>query len=363
MYYRITYETDRVKSFFGKSFVIPFPFQVVLVYDEDEQVQQVFKEEEELEDYVQQNLDGKVQKKRQLRRKLRALEGQEIILPAILADKFNTRSGRISIHYTSDVIWEQQYNMSAGFKVSFSARQTADITLARTRGGTINSHSFGEAELGITPEFNYTPELEALFEVNKGILAIRIGHIVQIMEEYRTFYANQVHWKAETMSYSFFTHIYNNSFLSDAELKEKLVELEKNQTLIDVPQSHSAVLACLRNRMELAQRSAVHQVWYVFWDDIYRLNWETCLLLRDYITDFSPVWQSSICYHPMPREKLESWLQKRGILGKFIHTGHLNLLYAILQQSTFGEHVPVGARLRGEWENKRKARLSEWKFG
>lgn len=363
MYYRITYETDRVKSFFGKSFVIPFPFQVVLVYDEDEQVQHAFKEEEELEDYVRQNLDTAVQKKRQLRRKLRALEGQEIILPTVLVKKFNFRYGRISINYSSDTIWQQQYNMSAGFKVTFSTRQNIDISLTQHRGSSITGQHFEASELGVTHDFLYTPELEALFEVNQKIISERIGFIVQIMEEYRTFYANQVLWKTETMSYSFFTQIYNDSSLSDDQLMAKLIELEKNPALKDIPRLHGATLACLKNRMQLAERSVVHQAWYVFWDDMYRLNWETCYPLRDYIQDFSPAWQSSICYRPMPREKLERWLQKREILGRFMHNGHVNRLYAILQQKTFGEHIPVGARLREEWESKREARMSEWKFG
>jgi hypothetical protein len=80
MYYSPEIMNPFLKTYFGKAYVIPFPFSVVLVYDEDESVV-TLTQEWEIERYVKQNSDPEIIRRRRIRYMIRALEGKLVLGP------------------------------------------------------------------------------------------------------------------------------------------------------------------------------------------------------------------------------------------------------------------------------------------
>jgi hypothetical protein len=90
MYYAEEYPNVKSKgTYFGKASVIPFPFCIVICYDENDNTV-ILKQEWEIQRYLQQNEDEVIQRKRLIRQKIRALEGKNIIGPCYAnSDKVN----------------------------------------------------------------------------------------------------------------------------------------------------------------------------------------------------------------------------------------------------------------------------------
>ena len=80
MYYSPEIMNPALKTYFGKAYVIPFPFSVVLVYDEDESIATLTREWE-IERYVKQNSDPEIIRRRRIRYMIRALEGKLVLGP------------------------------------------------------------------------------------------------------------------------------------------------------------------------------------------------------------------------------------------------------------------------------------------
>lgn len=82
MYYAPEFMASNIKTYFGKAYVVPFPFSVVFVYDESSVVVTLVKEHD-LDRYIQQNQDPEIQRRRDLRYQLRALDGKFVVRPFI----------------------------------------------------------------------------------------------------------------------------------------------------------------------------------------------------------------------------------------------------------------------------------------
>jgi len=82
MYYAPEFMASNIKTYFGKAYVVPFPFSVVFVYDESSVVVTLVKEHD-LDRYIQQNQDPEIQRRRNLRYQLRALDGKYVVRPFI----------------------------------------------------------------------------------------------------------------------------------------------------------------------------------------------------------------------------------------------------------------------------------------
>ncbi|RKP11495.1 hypothetical protein BJ684DRAFT_21931, partial [Piptocephalis cylindrospora] len=123
-----------LKSFWGKAYVIPFPWCVVIVYDEDAEVMCTLSDPEALESLLRENRRREVEEERVVRRKLRALDNQIIRLPSTVtsADKEEVWA-KLRIWRISASTWQGQ-NMNAGFQLrlildpsSFGPRSSGDI--------------------------------------------------------------------------------------------------------------------------------------------------------------------------------------------------------------------------------------------
>jgi hypothetical protein len=99
MYYAPEFMTSNIKTYFGKAYVVPFPFSVVFVYDESSVVVTLVKEHD-LDRYIRQNQDPEIERRRELRYQLRALDGKFVVRPFV--ENRGIQKGRES-HGTMEV--------------------------------------------------------------------------------------------------------------------------------------------------------------------------------------------------------------------------------------------------------------------
>ncbi|CAG8515043.1 15568_t:CDS:2 [Rhizophagus irregularis] len=341
MYYAPEFFTHKIiKTCFGKAYVVPFPFSVVMVYDEDETVL-VLAEEWEIERYVQQNENKEIQRRRHVRQTLRALEGKVIIGPS--REKNDTEiqyyRGILSIQRHKRSKWSNNYNMNPGFKITVSY---VDIQ-------SPNERVVGHDVLGITEDFQMTSQLKKLFSDNKETVHIGLAEIQKLMEEYRQYYRDETKWKEETLSYGFFINVYDNPSIPLESLPALLITTEENQLIQSLPESEYPSLIYLYERMRVVNLSRVHQWWYLFWEDLWRKNHNEMPDLIKNPEKFSPAYRTSLCYYPMTRIELEEFLGKCGSWqdgGKkgFLHSGTLNRIYLYLTNVVFGGRKKVTSK-------------------
>ncbi|RIA81350.1 hypothetical protein C1645_700902 [Glomus cerebriforme] len=337
MYYAPEFFTLKIKTCFGKAYVVPFPFSVVMVYDEDEKVL-VLTQEWEIRRYVQQNENKEIQRRRRVRQMLRALEGKVIIGPSCEKsdiDKLNSDNiryyrGILSIQRNKRSKWNN-YNMNPGFKITVSY---VDVQ-------TPNEQVVGHDILGITNDFQMTHQLQKLLFDNQETVQIGLIEIQKIMEEYRQYYRDETRWKEETLTYGFFINIYDNPSIPLESLPALLITTEENQLVQSIPESEYPSIIYLYERMRIVNLSRVHQWWYLFWEDLWRKNHEAIPELVKHPQYFSPAYRTSLCYHPMTRIELEEFLEKCGSLqignkNGFLHSGVLNRIYLYLNNVVFG---------------------------
>jgi hypothetical protein len=332
MYYAPEFFTHKIKTCFGKAYVVPFPFSVVMVYDEDEKVL-VLTEEWEIERFVQQNESKEIQRRRHVRQMLRALEGKVIIGPSSENNGTEIQycRGILSIQRSKRSKWSNNYNMNPGFKITVSY---VDIQ-------SPNERVVGHDILGITEDFQMTEQLKRLFSDNKETVHIGLAEIQTLMEEYRQYYRDETKWKEETLSYGFFINVYDNPSIPLESLPALLITTEENQLIQSIPESEYPSLIYLYERMRIVNLSRVHQWWYLFWEDLWRKNHKEMPDLIKNREKFSPAYRTSLCYQPMTRLKLEEFLEKCGSWqdgGKkgFLHSGTLNRIYLYLNNVVFG---------------------------
>lgn len=332
MYYAPEFFTNKIKTCFGKAYVVPFPFSVVMVYDEDEPVL-VLTEEWEIERYVQQNENKEIQRRRHVRQMLRALEGKVIIGPS--SEKNDTEiqyyRGILSIQRHKRSKWSNNYNMNPGFKITVSYVDTQSP----------NERVVGHDVLGITDDFQMTPQLKKLFSDNKETVHIGLAEIQKLMKEYRQYYRDEAKWKEETLSYEFFINVYDNPSIPLESLPALLITTEENQLIQSLPESEYPSLIYLYERMRVVNLSRVHQWWYLFWEDLWRKNHNEMPDLIKNPDKFSPAYRTSLCYRPMTRIELEEFLEKceswqDGGKKGFLHSGTLNRIYLYLTNVVFG---------------------------
>nr|CAG8491263.1 8510_t:CDS:2 [Entrophospora candida] len=358
MYYSPEYMTTKNKTCFGKAYVVPFPFSVVMVYDEDENVV-VLTQEWEIKRFMQQNESKEIQRRRLIRQKIRALEGKLIIGPCRdKSDVFSHGSvkniqdmdffGLPDVHYHRGLLsiqrnqrtkW-QDHNMNPGFIVTItyasSNRWDADDVVKQP----IKERIVGHDVIGITDDFQMTPQLEKLFNDNEDILETNLVSVQSVMKKYRKFYHDEAKWKEDTLSYGFFVNVYDNPSIPLEALPVLLVSTENNHLVQSIPESDYPSLVYLYERMRIVNLSRVHQWWYLFWEDLWRKNNKEIPHLSKNPRDFSPAYSVSICYKPMTRLELEEFLEKRGCWqngGKkgFLHSGVLNRIYLYLNNVVF----------------------------
>jgi len=350
MYYAPEFLTPKIKTYFGKAYIVPFPFSVVIVYDDDESVL-VLTHEWEIQRYVQQNENKEIQRRRLVRQMLRALEGKIVLGPCCQKtdiDKLNTdKKARNSIHYHQGLLSIQRnkrskwhdHNMNPGFKVTISYMNQCYETNSISQ--PLHERIIGHDVLGITDDFQMTYQLQKLFSDNQKVVQKSLVQVQKVMDEYRQYYRDEARWKEEVLSYGFFVNIYDNPSVPLEALPALLITTEENKLVQAIPESEYPSLIYLYERMRVINSSRVHQWWYLFWEDLWRKNHKEMSNLAKQPQYFSPAYRTSLCYRPMTRVELEEFLEKCGCWknngkGGFLHSGVLNRIYLYLNNVVFG---------------------------
>ncbi|CAG8460586.1 482_t:CDS:2 [Dentiscutata heterogama] len=354
MYYAPEFLNIKIKTCFGKAYVVPFPFSVVMCYDEDESVV-VLTQEWEIQRYVDQNENKEVRRRKLVRQMIRALEGKVVIGPCRnkgdknnnfegynkVQKKFFGASSNSEVHYHRGLLqircnqlstWNS-HNMNSGFEVTIT--YTNEFNSSPDHERTV-----GHDIIGITHDFQMTPQLERLFTDNYEIVSKGLDQIQSIMQKYRKYYRDEAIQKEETLSYGFFINIYDNPSIPLETLPTLLMTTETNPKVQEIPVTDYSTLIYLYERMRIVNLSRAHQWWYLFWEDLWRKNNQEIEELRKYAQDFSPAYRTSLCYRPMTRLELEKFLKNRGIWKNdgrngFLHSGVLNRIYLYLNNVVF----------------------------
>ncbi|KAF9170819.1 hypothetical protein BGX21_008404 [Mortierella sp. AD011] len=354
MYYAPEFMTSNIKTYFGKAYVVPFPFSVVFVYDESSVVVTLVKEHD-LDRYIQQNEDPEIQRRRDLRYQLRALDGKFVVRPfvetrgvqkgresngtlemSLVNAPVSYKRGLFTIHRKKMSSW-QGHNMNPGFSVTITYSD-GEVQDPEGSSQLLHETTIGHDVVGITRDFQLTPALARLLRDNHALVSRGVKKVRKVMEAYQAHYRNEARRKDETLSYDFFINVYDNPTLKHKDLEPLLLATEENPKVRHPSSQVTTAINFLYERMAAVNRTRCHQWWYLFWDDLYRKNRDEIRQLTP--KEFSPAFPGSICYEPMSRPDLEKFLEKQGCWQKngragFMHVGVLNRMYTFLNELVF----------------------------
>jgi hypothetical protein len=167
-------------------------------------------------------------------------------------------------------------------------------------------------DLGIAGNFALTNTLARFLQLNRHVIEQNMPRIEDKLAEHRAYFRDEMEEKRRTLSYGFLTDVYGDEHFDRHSLERALTHEEDPQTRA-LSEVHTGAITFLEERMQAANRDILSQWWYLLWDDIYRRNCNSISQLQKYEPDFSPKYRSSICYKPMPRQQLESFLNMRGL--------------------------------------------------
>lgn len=268
-----------VTTFFGRLFVVPFPFTAVVRYDQDPLHPLHLTGRAELAALVQQNQSVEVQSRRKVRLALRALEGHAIFAPHVEVKKIGRRGGievqrtvhyrlgKLSIGRKSAVEWNG-YNYSSGF----------NITLSYTDGqGSDGSGRFSKdqrltldaAQLGISDNFALTSSLAILFRRNKDLLEARLPPIEETLLRHRDFFRAEAEQKQRVLSYGFLFDVVGQDGLSVQEMEKLIESRQKTEEVRELVKRYGASLRYLDERMASVRSSRMRAWWFLLWDDLW----------------------------------------------------------------------------------------------
>ncbi|KAJ7125620.1 hypothetical protein C8R43DRAFT_1029603 [Mycena crocata] len=325
-----------VTSPFGNAWWIPFPPTLVIRYDDGPFA--VLQDVYDLEAYMRQNSSKEVQRKREIRMALRALEGQIVVWPYDHVTPIGSQSvwccsrrykAASSVHYHSCILrirrrgylkWDG-LQLGSGFDIELNYAKNVKVD--------------GDV-IGLNDDYDLTPDLARFIALNQDHIPKRLQHIEETLFNYRRHHRKECRWKSHVLTYRFLTHVYNRPRESSG-LAESSIQLERDLRVRQLMVGNEAVFQTAYERLEAVSSTPTATWWYLFWDDLWRRNYDTIPGLTLHASDFDPHYPTSIAYRPLPRAALEAFLSQRGLFSKqqFFHSGFLNKLYLRLNDTAF----------------------------
>ncbi|KAJ2551823.1 hypothetical protein EV175_003547, partial [Coemansia sp. RSA 1933] len=427
-----------VKSWFGKVYILHFPFMVCMVYDELPDVIVPIAEEPDLRLFMAQNTtDPTVAQKRDTRRRLRAMDGQYVTLTYIehtgpngshlryclplyaeeneqyLAQYAGRRRviyrGMLRIRQHGAQVWDNICNVTPGFECVLQLTEEVFVdneedvnNLDRTqnpfrmqfwkngvagnlpRSGisqssrdTLRLNSHNRHLLGVTLTFDMNADLRALLDENADTIDPRLPLINAALARYQDQCYAEFARKRTGLTPSFHIDVFapgpesyhvtsqshsgtienvnnSNSFQGQqqqqhrpivpatptldggaigmwhndergrlsylptlAQLADRLDRFEENEYMRNLMTDHRDDITLLYERLRTLVPSEsndpVKFAWYLFWDDLYRRYATQVKEFKKYDSDFNPLYATSLPYYPLPRARLERFLQERGL--------------------------------------------------
>jgi hypothetical protein len=333
---------------FGKMYVIPYPFQIRLIYDDCDDY--AFIRDEDIQAVVQRNLmDPVICYRRDMRQNLRALNGQEVRKPCMHVFTKTVKDGthqetstdgegntttktvqdystiKVDIHFTNGTFAVAQFNRhdewSRGFTCKLHYKDGHGSAIKPRSGETAHFHDevwvADHAELGITRTYE-NPTL--LKWINEPTNNRKIPEGKQAWQNkcavYRQGLMAERKAKEAILSSSFWYFIYSNDNLQRSQVESLLRLTEPNPALQTMPSDHSAGFDYLYLRMGHVNKHPCTLWWFTFWDDLWEENKEMTLMQDEEMRKaLDPSESTSIAYSVFPRETLNAWLVEKNLKG------------------------------------------------
>ncbi|KAJ7487562.1 hypothetical protein B0H11DRAFT_2013877 [Mycena galericulata] len=335
-YWRNSELPKGVTSPFGNAWWIPFPPTLVIRYDDGPMA--VLQNVADMEAYIAQNSSREIQRKREIRMALRALEGQIVVWPYVHVTPIGSHSmwcccrryrADNSVAYHSCVLrikrrghlkWDG-LQLGSGFAIELNYAKDVKVD------GDI---------IGLNDDYDLTPDLARFIALNQDLIPKKLEYIEETLSGYRRHHRKECRWKLHVLTYRFLTHVYDRP-RDSIGLAESSIQHERDLRVRQLMIGNEAVFRTAYERLQGVSTSPTATWWYLFWDDLWRRNHDTIRGLSLHASDFDPHYPTSIAYRPLPRAALESFLTQRGLFSKqqFIHSGFLNILYLRLNDIVF----------------------------
>jgi len=342
---------------FGKMYVMPYPFHIVVVYDDclDESF---INDPAKLNQFIVKNRTEWVVKARRNRKEIRVLAskvqvlklaGKEFLLDYrcvrnearhVPDGTTTTGTGKnkttkvvysdiiVPIHYSKcyiELLVNQNTSHSAGFKVVITYTDGhGEATKPRT--GAIHSEShvtgiFNESHMGFQ-EKTFAESPEGVFARKAFLNATK--HFIDFDKEvaaydaedkvYRAKLETEFQAKRHILANQFWYRVYNDPKIPRAKLEMYLREKETNEFLKKFPDEHKDALDYLYSRIEFIDGNDAARLWYCFWDDFWSQNKMLgCVQSKSHLFDVSK--STALCYRTGDRKAMEQWLTDAGVMG------------------------------------------------
>ncbi|KAJ1918544.1 hypothetical protein H4219_002558 [Mycoemilia scoparia] len=300
-----------IKSWFGQIHVVPFPFIVTIVWDDAPGVAYSFGNIEKLTKLVEQNRNGEVQRRREIRMRLRALEGQVVTLTYEKKSRIKSQlehhigsnssnrpgntipyiKGIVRIQRHKSTMWQDRYNFNPGFKCTMDVFETGQLcvvdnkvvsatnptnmvagthidvraynryllgsTMSNTSQGLANALSAGSksAIIGLNNNYDPTPHLTHLFSENQALIEARLPLIQKAFRHYRKWHIEEFDRKQFALSPHFHTLVFspehrdNLANLPSYDQLRQIIQNEKNVDIKGLFEYHGQDLASLYQRL------------------------------------------------------------------------------------------------------------------
>ncbi|KAF9496158.1 hypothetical protein BDN71DRAFT_1482328 [Pleurotus eryngii] len=328
------------RSFFGNAWWIPFPPTLVIQYDDGPLT--IIQGAKDLGEYITQNSDPDIRKRRDIRLALRALDGQVVNWPhrhvtaigsnsifsckrrykADVAIQYHTCT--LNIKHRGKLVWKD-VPLGSGFTLEFV--YTEDVCL----NGEI---------IGLTEDFDLTPPLARFLSMNRDLIHRRLGALDAVLNDYHIHHEEECRRKRDTFTYAFLTNVYDRP-QHFAEVVKWAMGHEKDFRIGQLVVASEEALSKAYERSVVVSETEAATWWYIFWDDFWRRNNDAIPALQLHAQDFNPHYPTSVAYTPLPRPNLESFLIQRGLMSTpprwkdIFHHGLLNKIYVRLNDAVF----------------------------
>ena len=352
-------------SYFGKLYIVPFPFCATFLCDDSKYIKtfsicsHVCGLERDINQSIQDlyylqniNSDPKILKKKDIRLKLRSMIGQDIEWPihkeltkTISVDKVgeNKKSKEMSILFT---FCKGVLNIdTVGDKAYYKLSNDNEIDITKGFIVTVHYHDgfaeyfdeeynknykwenetliIGKDEFGLTAEFEETDMFNKFMRLNYT----NDDEKYEIMDEYKLYRQNYISEfinKEKVLSYGFWYYIYNNDKLSLQELKELLM-IEQNDAITSLIDKHKISFDMVYDKLTFFDSNKKYSFWFIFWHDIW-VNNMTLKIFKNNKEYLSPYFGQSICYNFIEKNELINKLQELKLYGKegIIFKGWIN---------------------------------------
>jgi len=306
------------KSYWGRMYIIPFPFHCVMVYDESSNTVDI--DDRFLEDFINQNFrDQNTVRSRQFRQYLRCLNGEYVNFP--LEKELTVRKGlskvKTTIRFERGILNVQTKTNDPfchGFHVTIAYE---DGTGTLPNGQPIENYKYiaGIEDLGIPADFMISSTEVPSFITDPTNRAIIQGKWDDFMMRNKMYRDDLEEWREEEekdASWGFWYMVFNNDRAPLSVIEDYVKRFEPNPELKGLFELYADDFKALETRLQYYDAHPAISFWYNFWDDVATLN-SDMKQIQKHPELFDVTNPDALIYHPMTRDELDEKLIEAGV--------------------------------------------------